>query len=222
MMKLVIHSFLVQKRNVMFWINLFVIVALSVEMIVHISLHPDEEFVSYMAMWSWIFISPLVDHDAIGNKIYAYMPLDLKDKKKIFISRLFCWIGFLMGMEFLIYLLMILVHPAAIQILFYANGYNPIVMVLLFLHMLVTKIYRTDCVIVSKRVYYSNVISVIMSFVLLSFPNCRLGETPGFWIYLAFFLVILFLSGFTIYFAYVDYIPKDSLNTDKPGSLKKH
>ncbi len=209
-MKLAYHSFIAQKRNAMFWVNLLFVLFLSAGIISLSVFHQDIDI--YWVMWVWFWTIPMESYGKRGEGIYYYLPLDLQDKKKIYLNYIFV-MWFVLGFaQLLLYLFVLYINTDAIYMLSSTKGW--LLSVILFLNIcefMLTKC-RSDCISVSKRFNNIGILCVILCIVLILFPNYKIGVNMGYWIFVGIYFLTAVIFIVLIWVSYVDYIPKNSLD----------
>ena len=212
-MRLVWHSFITQKKNLMFWVNLLFVLFVSATIMRYSIFHQGDNLRIYWVFWTWIYISPMVENSIAQGSIYSYLPLDLRDKKKIYIDYILVIFFIMWFAQFLLYIVMIGIERSAVYMLCHVSGWLASVMLFLYVNMLVTKKCRVDCLDVSKRVTITSFINVGLCVVMCMFPDYKMGESIGYWIFLGIYILTAATVIIMIRFSYIDYIPKDSLGT---------
>ena len=221
-MRLVWHSFIIQKKNLMFWVNLIFVLFLSADIMSYSIFHMGEDLRIYWIFWTWIWISPMVENSNAQGSIYSYLPLDLRDKKKIYLDYILVIFFIMWFAQFLLYIVMICIERSAVYMLCHVSGWLASILLFVYVNMLVTKRCRVDCLDVSKRVTIASLINVVLCIVMCMFPDYKMGEGIGYWIFLAIYILTAATVIIMIRFSYIDYIPKDSLGIYDKGGKKTY
>lgn len=210
-MRLVYHSFMAQKRNIMFWVNcLFVLFSSGI--ISYNVFHQGDTIRGYWIWWGWIWSFPAAEDGRAGGGIYSYLPLNLQDKKKIFLNDILMMYFILCFAQLILYIIVLCCHRNAIYILCSTSGWLLSVILFLNVIMLVTTKCKVECYSVSKRVTNISIIGVILCMVMLLFPDYKIGESIGYWVFVGIYFLAAIIFIVLIWVSYLDYIPKDSLD----------